>query len=59
MNKKGVSINYRDEFTDEVYQIECHECSLMFECQEDFDNHMREVHNEIIAYEDEINEEDE
>ena len=53
--------NYRDEFADEPdwdNVRECIKCNLMFDNQEDYDNHMREVHKEIIAYEDEINEDE-
>ena len=58
---QNLKANYRDEFADEPDWDniqECIKCNLMFDNQEDYDNHMREVHKEIIAYEDEINEDE-
>jgi hypothetical protein len=59
--------NYRDEFGTEAYEVIeiedvqeafCIRCNLMFDNQEDYDNHMRKAHKEMIAYEDEFNEDD-
>ena len=63
--KSNYNTNYRDEFTPEAHEVIedvqeafCIRCNLMFDNQEDYDNHMRKAHKEMIAYEDEIIDED-
>ena len=66
---RGITALCRDEYSDteasrahevieDVQEAFCIRCNLMFDNQEDYDNHMRKAHKEMIAYEDEFNEDD-
>ena len=65
---RGITALCRDEYSDtEASRAhepdwdnvqECIKCSVMFDTEEDYNNHMRKVHKEMIAYEDEISEDE-